>query len=90
MLPEGKPGCLADFIRYYHDHADGVCKEIAYDGCNKNENNFETKEECEKICGPWHEAHKGHDHGQLKSSGDCAHGHDHDHDHNHDHSHHHH
>lgn len=87
-LPKDAPGCLALIPRFYHDHASGQCKEFSYDGCNKNENHFETKEECEKTCGEWHEAHKDHDHGSHAHSADCEHGHDHGHDHDHAHHHH--
>lgn len=82
-LPKDQPACLADIPRFYHDHASGECKQFSYDGCNKNANHFESKEECDKTCSAWHEAHKNHDHGKAhEHSGDCKHG-KHDHDHHH-------
>lgn len=73
---------MADIKRWYHDHTAGDCKEFSYDGCNKNENNFETKDACDKACGEWHEAHKDHHHGSSHThTGDCEHGHDHAHHH---------
>lgn len=102
QLQEGKVGCFAAIPRWYHNHATGKCEPLTYDGCNKNANNFETKEDCEKTCDEWHEAHKDHHH-QSTSHEDCDHdghghehhGHDHHghehhgHSHDHDHAHHH-
>lgn len=61
-LADGEIGCLATIPRWYHDHASGECKEFSYNGCAKNDNHFETKEECDTKCKAWHEEHKGHDH----------------------------
>lgn len=72
VLPKDEIGCLATIPRWYHDHASGECKEFSYDGCKKNENNFETKDECDTKCKAWHEEHKGHQH---------THGHSHEHHH---------
>lgn len=60
--------CLATIPRWYHDHASGECKEFSYNGCTKNDNNFESKEECDNKCKAWHEEHKGHDHSHGHSS----------------------
>ena len=93
-LQEGKVGCFAAIPRWYHNHLTGECESLTYDGCNKNANNFETKEDCKKTCDEWHEAHKDHQH-QHKSSSheDCDHdgqghehhGHDQHQHHGHDH-----
>lgn len=69
-LPEGAIGCLAAIPRWYHDHDSGECKEFTYDGCSKNDNNFETQEDCNAKCKAWHDEHKGHKH---------SHGHEHHH-----------
>lgn len=101
QLAKDARGCHAIIQRWYHNHATGKCEELEYDGCNQNENNFLTKEDCEKTCNEWHQQHKDHHH-QRSEHGDCQHGHGnhehheghehgHDHEHgHHDHSHHHH
>lgn len=83
--------CLALIQRWYHNHETGQCEPFDFDGCNKNENHFETKEECDKTCGAWHEAHKdhhhghhghhghGHEHGKSHDHSNCQHGHEHSH-----------
>lgn len=81
---DNKPACLALIKRWYHNHASGKCEEFFYDGCNKNENHFETIDDCKKTCDEWHKEHKDHHHGTT---------HEHDHSQHstaHDHSHHHH
>lgn len=75
-LGEDQVACYADIKRWYHNHATGECEEFSYDGCNKNANHFETKEECDKECADWHKAHAGHDH----ASHDHAKSHDHEHE----------
>ncbi|VDM82804.1 unnamed protein product, partial [Strongylus vulgaris] len=42
--------CMAFFIHYGYDPAKGECVEFVYGGCGGNENNFQTKESCEKAC----------------------------------------
>ncbi|UYV83286.1 SPINT3 [Cordylochernes scorpioides] len=46
--PVQKGDCKGHFERYYHK--DGVCESFIYTGCKGNDNNFETKEECENNC----------------------------------------
>ncbi|XP_064455570.1 carboxypeptidase inhibitor SmCI-like isoform X2 [Ornithodoros turicata] len=36
--------------RYYHDNATHTCKQFHYEGCNGNENNFESKLVCMRMC----------------------------------------
>ena len=42
--------CRALIPRFYHDKADGTCKQFYYGGCGGNNNNFQTKDECESNC----------------------------------------
>ena len=45
------PGlCMGYFTKYFHNSTSGKCESFAYGGCLGNENNFETKEECEGNC----------------------------------------
>merc|ERR1719187_436713 len=46
--PETDGGCEAFFRMYSFDGS--TCVEWIYGGCGGNENMFETKEECEKVC----------------------------------------
>ncbi|XP_053377247.1 actinia tenebrosa protease inhibitors-like [Mercenaria mercenaria] len=43
--------CLASEQRYYFDKDSGLCRRFTYSGCEGNGNNFETYEECRKVCG---------------------------------------
>ena len=42
--------CKARIPRFYFNSTYGKCKEFGWGGCDPNENNFKTKEDCEKIC----------------------------------------
>ncbi|VDM73267.1 unnamed protein product [Strongylus vulgaris] len=42
--------CLKVEPYYGYDPAKGECVEFVYGGCEGNENNFQTKESCEKAC----------------------------------------
>lgn len=48
-LPLANGPCTAAFNRYYYD-GNGLCRPFVYGGCDGNENNFETREECEAAC----------------------------------------
>ncbi|KAL1444072.1 hypothetical protein MTO96_030056 [Rhipicephalus appendiculatus] len=43
--------CRGLIPRYYYNPAAGNCSLFYYGGCEGNENNFETIEECEETCG---------------------------------------
>ncbi len=42
--------CKAAFPRFYYDSSTKNCESFIYGGCQGNENNFETKDQCEKTC----------------------------------------
>ncbi|XP_036357639.1 BPTI/Kunitz domain-containing protein 4-like [Octopus sinensis] len=42
--------CRARMLRYFFNSQSGHCEIFSYSGCQGNENNFETKEECEQSC----------------------------------------
>ena len=46
--------CEADMTKYYYNTATGRCEAFSYGGCQGNENNFESLEECNSHCnGNW-------------------------------------
>lgn len=51
-LPADPGSCDGYFPRLYYSAADDLCEEFVYGGCDGNENNFETVEECEQACRP--------------------------------------
>lgn len=47
--------------RYHYDVDSGECKQFFYGGCDGNENNFKTKQECFTDCekrGKMYKMHK--------------------------------
>ncbi|XP_036342960.1 LOW QUALITY PROTEIN: papilin-like [Rhagoletis pomonella] len=36
--------------RWYYNYADGLCDEFVYGGCEGNQNNFRSEEECQDQC----------------------------------------
>lgn len=42
--------CDAAFPRWFHNFETGRCEEFTWGGCGGNDNNFETKDECEAAC----------------------------------------
>lgn len=43
--------CEALIPRYHFNQATSQCERFNYGGCQGNQNNFETKEQCENACG---------------------------------------
>lgn len=50
LLSTAQGGCEERLRRYYYDKTYGICTQFLYTGCDGNENNFETLEECESLC----------------------------------------
>ncbi|KAL1235586.1 Papilin [Trichinella pseudospiralis] len=48
--PERGP-CNSELKRWYYDPEDRQCKEMIYSGCGGNENNFISKDDCQRRCG---------------------------------------
>ena len=49
-LEEDKGPCRAMLRRYCFDSQTGKCKQFVYGGCAGNQNNFKSKDKCEKKC----------------------------------------
>ncbi len=50
-LPKESGPCYADFLRFYFDDSIGECRPFNFGGCQGNQNNFETQQECYEQCG---------------------------------------
>ncbi|VUZ46682.1 unnamed protein product [Hymenolepis diminuta] len=50
-LPQDAGPCRARIPRWAFDVSRGQCVQFNYGGCRGNENNFETKQQCEAACG---------------------------------------
>ncbi|XP_060638232.2 tissue factor pathway inhibitor 2 isoform X1 [Anolis sagrei] len=50
LQPPVEGPCRAIFSRWYYDRYSQACKEFAYGGCEGNDNNFLSWEECSKRC----------------------------------------
>merc|ERR1712150_286026 len=50
-LAQDSGPCKALFTRYYFNTGSGKCESFTYGGCQGNENNFLTLQECEVACG---------------------------------------
>lgn len=50
LLPYESGSCGERHRRFYYDRSYGICTQFLYTGCDGNENNFETLEECEELC----------------------------------------
>ncbi|ELU04243.1 hypothetical protein CAPTEDRAFT_219882 [Capitella teleta] len=51
QLPMVQGPCYADFLRYYYDRTTDECRPFTYGGCQGNDNNFISQEECFGTCG---------------------------------------
>ncbi|KAM9486947.1 tissue factor pathway inhibitor a isoform 2-T2 [Clarias gariepinus] len=49
-LKKDEGPCKAIIPKFYFDIETGKCEEFEYGGCQGNENNFQSKEECETFC----------------------------------------
>uniref|UniRef100_A0A0X3P7B9 BPTI/Kunitz inhibitor domain-containing protein n=2 Tax=Schistocephalus solidus TaxID=70667 RepID=A0A0X3P7B9_SCHSO len=49
-LPLSKGPCNMHWRRYAYSSQDNTCRLFIYGGCQGNENNFATREECEREC----------------------------------------
>ncbi|VDD87724.1 unnamed protein product [Enterobius vermicularis] len=48
--------CAGKFPRYWYNSRKKRCERFIYTGCKGNRNQFETEEECKRICVPGYEA----------------------------------
>ncbi|KAJ7386308.1 PI-actitoxin-Aeq3b, partial [Desmophyllum pertusum] len=49
-LPKEVGECRGAFPKFYYNKETGECENFIYGGCDGNQNNFDTKEECERKC----------------------------------------
>lgn len=49
-LPREKGNCTERLPNWYYDIQKKVCSPFYYTGCNGNQNNFQSKEQCEADC----------------------------------------
>jgi hypothetical protein len=42
--------CTGNNSRWYFDSQAEACLQFSYSGCRGNRNNFQSREECERIC----------------------------------------
>ena len=46
-----QPGpCRGEYLSWFYDNSEGICKEFNYTGCMGNDNRFAEKEKCENSC----------------------------------------
>ncbi len=51
-LPQDPGPCDAAMPRWWFDAATGKCEPFVYGGCQGNANNFQSPNDCVKICAP--------------------------------------
>lgn len=49
-LPPERGPCSGFFSRYFYDPTSSSCQMFQYGGCQGNENNFETQDDCMSSC----------------------------------------
>uniref|UniRef100_R4G2X8 KP-Hem-8 n=1 Tax=Hemiaspis signata TaxID=355698 RepID=R4G2X8_9SAUR len=49
-LPADSGSCKGDFLAFYYNPDKHQCLEFSYGGCDGNDNNFKTIEECKRTC----------------------------------------
>ncbi|XP_051830497.1 kunitz-type protease inhibitor 3-like isoform X2 [Antechinus flavipes] len=49
-LPREEGECLAYMPKWYYNPKSGTCELFIYGGCRGNENRFDTRKHCRKIC----------------------------------------
>uniref|UniRef100_A0A915HQ25 BPTI/Kunitz inhibitor domain-containing protein n=1 Tax=Romanomermis culicivorax TaxID=13658 RepID=A0A915HQ25_ROMCU len=42
--------CRASFPRFYYNSTEKQCRKFVYGGCDSNDNNFFTSDECQRVC----------------------------------------
>ncbi|XP_066902314.1 papilin [Halyomorpha halys] len=50
-LPKIEGPCKSYYPRWYYDRERKTCSQFIYSGCLGNTNRFETREECDELCG---------------------------------------
>ncbi|XP_055693331.1 spondin-1 [Lutzomyia longipalpis] len=55
LLPPTPGSCKTIRNRWFYDYRRGECAVFAYTGCDGNENNFESREDCMTSCKPSHD-----------------------------------
>lgn len=50
LLPKEVGPCRAAMPRFYYNKEKKACEQFIYGGCSGNNNNFRTKEECDRTC----------------------------------------
>jgi len=49
-LNQDRGDCNNMTSKFFYDKQDGICKQFMYNGCEGNENRFDSKHECEQQC----------------------------------------